>query len=303
MSNISKLPKVFGLGLSKTGTSSLSDALNYLEIPTIHYPFDDDTYQQLRGGDYNLKLLETYQGVVDIPLVPYYAQLDKIYPGSKFILTVRNLDSWLRSAEKHWELMMVWWENSPTFKRFHEFVSAAVYGTIYYNEDRFRYVYLQHEKNILEYFKNRPEDLLVIDICAGEGWDKLCAFLNKPVPDVPFPHANEWMHKLMEATTEFKKNVPEQSKVILWDEEAMGDEFWAGRIKIPFIEKDGRYWGMPHDEDEAIREYNRIADKADYLVISWPSFWSFDYYPNLFKQIRNQSQVLLENERLTIFKI
>jgi hypothetical protein len=29
-----------------------------------------------------------------------------------------------------------------------------------------------------------------MNICDGEGWEKLCSFLNKPIPDVPFPKEN-----------------------------------------------------------------------------------------------------------------
>ena len=39
----------------------------------------------------------------------------------------------------------------------------------------------------MEYFKNRPQDFLNLDIIGGEGWEKLCEFLGKPIPDVPFP--------------------------------------------------------------------------------------------------------------------
>src|ERR671913_366476 len=91
--------KIFGLGLSKTGTSSLSEALNIIGINTIHYPFDDATYNDLTGGNYDLQILKTYQGIVDIPVAPYYAQLDKTFPGSKFILTVRDMEPWLRSVD------------------------------------------------------------------------------------------------------------------------------------------------------------------------------------------------------------
>ena len=36
-----------------------------------------------------------------------------------------------------------------------------------------------------------PHDrLLVMDIIAGDGWDKLCPFLGKPVPEAAFPHRN-----------------------------------------------------------------------------------------------------------------
>jgi Sulfotransferase domain len=42
----------------------------------------------------------------------------------------------------------------------------------------------------MEYFKDRSEELLVLNITAGEGWTKLCPFLNKQIPSVSFPRAN-----------------------------------------------------------------------------------------------------------------
>ena len=37
----------------------------------------------------------------------------------------------------------------------------------------------------------------MLDVSGGEGWEKLCAFLDRPVPDMPFPKANvtqiRWM--------------------------------------------------------------------------------------------------------------
>jgi hypothetical protein len=44
-------------------------------------------------------------------------------------------------------------------------------------------------RDVQEYFKDRPADLLVMNICAGEGWEKLCPFLNRdaiPSRDFPF---------------------------------------------------------------------------------------------------------------------
>jgi hypothetical protein len=40
---------------------------------------------------------------------------------------------------------------------------------------------------VREHFADRPGDLLVLDITAGEGWDRLCPFLGLPEPGVPFP--------------------------------------------------------------------------------------------------------------------
>ena len=296
--------KIFGLGLSKTGTSSLGDALNILGFPTIHYPFDSNTYNELRSGQYKLSILAQYAGIVDIPAAPFYAQWDHEYPGSKFILTVREIESWLRSVDKHWELMMKWWDNYPDFKNFHEFISMAVYGCIKFNQGRFRFVYDLHLKNVVDYFLGRENDFLVMDICAGEGWEKLCKFLKVEIPSVPFPHSNEWMHKLMEATQEFKELVKPGRKFILIDQEGFGEEFSAGRQKIPFMEMNGLYHGQPVDDESAIHEFHRLMlSEPDYLVLGWPSFWWLEYYKNLFQSIEAKYKCILANDRLKIYDL
>ena len=47
-----------------------------------------------------------------------------------------------------------------------------------------------HYSERKKYFKNRPNDLLVMNICSGEGWEVLCPFLNKPIPNVSFSKEN-----------------------------------------------------------------------------------------------------------------
>ena len=185
-------PKVFGLGLSRTGTRSLTAGLQVLGFDTSHYPIDEDTYIELSNAQYDLTLLRFFDGLTDITTVPFYAQLDKQYPGSKFILTVRDKADWLASCSRHWY-------NRPAFKsvddpdeevhlRMRQFLRASVYGCYNYDPERFSYVYDRHIAEVKAYFKDRPGDLLVIDICSGEGFDKLAPFLERPVPATPFPH-------------------------------------------------------------------------------------------------------------------
>lgn len=294
--------KVFGLGLSKTGTSSLTEALNRLGINSIHYPHDDETYEDLRAGNYRLRILEEWQGIIDIPVAPYYAQLDKIYPHSKFILTLRGREAWLRSCEVHWRLMMDWWHGFPQFKRFHEFIGACVYGTIEFNRERFSYVYDLHERNVRDYFHDRPNNLLVIDICGGEGWEKLCPFLGCEVPDEPFPHANEWMHLLLEAAADVSRFIPEGETFILVDEQGFGSGFANKRRALPFLERDGEYFGLPIDDETAITELERLrAAGANYIIFGFPAFWWLNYYKEFNRYLRSRFPVVAENKRLVIF--
>ena len=64
---------------------------------------------------------------------------------------------------------------------------SANYGCYEFSCHRLSYVYDQHYQSVIHYFKDRPNDLLVLDICNGDGWEKLCPFVNKPFVDFPFP--------------------------------------------------------------------------------------------------------------------
>jgi hypothetical protein len=306
MAKLEQHQKVFGLGLSRTGTTSLAKALNILGIKTIHFPNDQATYNELRKGTYRLSILERYQGVTDIPVVPYYAQLDKIYPGSKFILTVREIGSWLESIESHWRL----WVERPPRKEFTDFVVACVYGTLGFNEDRFRYVYDTYFRNVCGYFANRPRDFLVMNIVDGDSWEKLCPFLGLPIPDVPFPYLNKgvenqkWMRSLDLTIQDISALIPAGNAFILVDNAKFGGEVVTGRRTIPFLERDGQYCGPPPDGITAIREIERLRRSgASFIVFAWTAFWWLDHYAGLSEHLRSNYRCALENDRLVVFDL
>jgi hypothetical protein len=189
--------KVFGIGLSRTGTKSLTSALYTLGIRAVHYPDDETTLRELTEGNCNFSVLKEYDGITDITVVPYYAQLDKLFPGSKFILTIRDKASWLKSMKAHWSNRPAFMDidegipTKETHMKIRQFLRAAVYGSYEYNAERLSYVYDLHYKSVLEYFKDRPESLLVLNICNGQGWEELCDFLNYPVIQHPFPYTKK----------------------------------------------------------------------------------------------------------------
>jgi hypothetical protein len=166
--------KIFGIGLSKTGTTSLNQALVELGFKSIHYP----QRTELFSGDF--RYFDGYDAVTDIPVVPFYPQLDAAFLESKFILTVRDVDEWLRSMEN-------WLGGQRRPNEFMIRMRIAVYGVVSFHKERLKYVYEKHVRDVKEYFKHRPADLLVMNICAGEGWEKLCRFLGKPMPATEFP--------------------------------------------------------------------------------------------------------------------
>ncbi len=186
--------KVFGIGLSRTGTTSLWSALNEIGIKSKKFP----RIFRFKGRGVgengvtvpiNIEVINDYQGWVDTPVARFYKLLDERYPGSKFILTVRNIDDWLLSCKyffkevpqeivesrKHWDTLQLHYD---------------LYSAISYDEDKFKKAYYEHKEDILNYFNNRLDDLLLFDLCGGDGWDILCSFLKKPLPDKNFPKLN-----------------------------------------------------------------------------------------------------------------
>lgn len=165
--------KVFVVGLTHTGKNSLDAALVCLGYTVKHYPHPNQVMQEA----------QRYDVLSDTPVIPYMAALDKAYPDARFILTVRDIESWLKSCEAHWKKR---WKLTK-IKRINR---KRVYGSVGFDAERFRKVYIAHEARVRKHFADRPGKLLVLNVCAGEGYEKLCPFLGLPVVDKPFPHMN-----------------------------------------------------------------------------------------------------------------
>jgi succinoglycan biosynthesis protein ExoV len=89
-----------------------------------------------------------------------------------------------------------------------------------------------------------------------------------------------WLYEMQTALEEVAAVVPSGATLILVDEDRWGGgQALRGRRTLPFLERDGRYWGLPPDSDSAIRELERLRSLgAQYLVFMRPSFWWLDFY-------------------------
>ena len=176
--------KVFGIGLSKTGTTSLARALEILGY-NVKDCLGITKYSKGNLASINQTALDTYDALTDTPIPNFYRELDKEYPNSKFILTIRDMDGWLQSCKKQFNQKLADKRSDAANQLFLE-----LYDTVTFDEEKFRSGYKKFTESVLEYFKDRPDDLLVIDISKGEGWEKLCPFLNKPIQKTIFPKSN-----------------------------------------------------------------------------------------------------------------
>lgn len=176
--------KIFGLGLSKTGTSSLCAALEILGFRSVHNPTDDRTIMALLTGDLRCPAIEGNDAVCDIVFSRHFRELDRLYPESLFVLTERDRAAWHASCRKHWLRRLV--DRSRLWNE--DLVDFNVYGTAVYNKTLFDDAYDTHYLSVRDYFSQRPDKLLVLNICDGAGWNQLCQFLGKAVPSLSFPH-------------------------------------------------------------------------------------------------------------------
>ncbi len=114
----------------------------------------------------------------------------------------------------------------------------------------------------------------------------------------------QWMQRVRQATDELKSLIPEGEKYILADENEWGGQPLTGRCAIPFMEKDGQYWGAPPDDETAIREIERQRRMgAGFIVFAWSAFWWLDYYSGLNQYLHSHFRCILENDRLVVFNL
>jgi len=100
--------------------------------------------------------------------------------------------------------------------------------------------------------------------------------------------------------------IPEGGVFILVDEDQWGKmgEFVFGRRRLPFLEKDGRYWGPPADDETAVRECERLRQNgAGFIAFPCHTFWWLDYYKGFHNYLRSKFPCLLQNDHLVIFDL
>ena len=196
--------KVIGAGFGRTGTLSMKAALEQLGYDKCHHMYEVmpndaqlDAWHAISQGhapDWD-NVFEGFQASVDFPSSAYWRELAAHYPDAKIILTTRSFDSWYDSASETiypvsrnipgWMLII------PKVRKIKEMTFGIVWDRVL--GDRFedkqvaRQVFEQHEADVKAAF---PAIRLLV-FHPKEGWDPLCAFLDKPEPDTYFPNVND----------------------------------------------------------------------------------------------------------------
>jgi hypothetical protein len=208
--------KVFCLGLSRTGTTSLHEAFRALGLRSVHFPIHLFTQPEVLGlppfrptvrlGPYaawrrgkELKasrahhdaksILKGNDAFCDLPVPLYYRELDRLFPGSKFILTTRDGDSWLESMQWLFDDGAVLWKRGHVGDELHQ----RAYGTTVFDHEKLLAAYKRHHREVAEYFHGREGDFLTLRVDRGElRYETLAGFLGVTTALAgPCPRTNE----------------------------------------------------------------------------------------------------------------
>ncbi|KAL4862290.1 hypothetical protein BDV12DRAFT_207324 [Aspergillus spectabilis] len=248
--------QILAVGISRSGTESLREALHTLGYEYTHHGFDtilppydleniyrllkkkyktppqpgDKPTPKLTAEDFDI-ILGDCVGVCDLFAAEFAPELIAAYPDAKVILNTRkDLDSWHKSMQatmgyfdtnpvdwdwcKSWFSAELFWVRQamcrtmmPTFFR----GSFASNG---------KWVYEQHVAMIRGL--GLPQER-ILEWSVEDGWEPLCEFLGKEVPNEEFPNGNPpraWAERIARTTVDYHKRAIRN--MVLWGAVVVG---------------------------------------------------------------------------------
>lgn len=196
--------EIIGSGFGRTGTSSTKAALEELGFAPCHHmaevfrnPEQVPRWQALAAGEeVNLDAaFEGYRATLDWPAAHVWRELFALNPDAKVLHTVRPEDKWVVSFAETIGLLLDKLDEIEQVSPHGRDMLAAL-ATLFGKDtfvggtrdrDVIRRAYRQRTEEVRAAVP--PEQLLVYDV--ADGWEPLCAFLEVPVPDSPFPYRND----------------------------------------------------------------------------------------------------------------
>lgn len=210
--------QVIGAGLGRTGTASLKVALEQLGLGKCYHMGeliinqDSDIWIQATQGNYDWnRLFSGYGAAVDNPTCIFWRELAEYYPEAKIILTVRDANGWFDSVSTTIlsPELINWYLNNPYARDFWSKVLLRDFGDQVHNRAFMVDYFEKHNNEIKETIPTNR--LLVYEV--KQGWEPLCNFLDKPVPNEPYPRVNsrdETQVILQETMERDPKEIPDQ---------------------------------------------------------------------------------------------
>lgn len=198
--------KVFNLGFSKTGTTSIERALQILgyRVAKGHWKYNYCFYLMSLciHGDYDeiISFTKAFDAFCDSPWgggTDLYKRLAAVYPDARFILSIRDPEKWYQSL---YSLLTIFDQNDRT--ALSSYRDNGMWGSAYWfrnifgidelhsQKQRMIDTYNRYNNEVICYFESKGIPLLVFEVRERDIWKKLCDFLGKDIPEVHFPKLN-----------------------------------------------------------------------------------------------------------------
>ena len=141
---------------------------------------------------------------------------------------------------------------------------------------------------------------------------KYCYLLKEYLTKIGFlVDINRWIKKyysfeyeVIKSARELRSFIPQGTKFILVEDGSFQCEFSANKNAIPFIERDGKFWGPPADDNTAICELERLRQSgACFIAFLTSGFWWLDYYSGLRQYLQTKYRCVMENKYLIVFDL
>lgn len=192
--------KVIGAGVGRTGTYSLKLAINRLGMGPCHHmeevlhnmPSQVPLWSRAAAGkaDWS-QIYAGYESAVDWPTACFFRELLKEYPSARFVLTQRDPERWAESFGGTIYKLIADRDKAPEEMRaWLEMANEVIVKTGFspgYDHDALVNAFKAHNRAVQETIP--ANQLLVYEV--KQGWEPLCEFLGKPVPDEDFPRTND----------------------------------------------------------------------------------------------------------------
>lgn len=169
------MSKLLVVGLPRTGTTSLCSLMLTLGFRVAHTAYTKEAFHRA-------------DLIADTPVYSDFPQLDKLFPGAKFISLERDLITWIPSMQALLKKVAAKLALNPD--HFHPlFINSlqnAFADVRFDNQESFdltaqqlERAYLEHQYKVDQYFVDRSANLLRLDIASSDAMEKLFEFLNK----------------------------------------------------------------------------------------------------------------------------
>src|SRR5687767_7002879 len=174
-------------------------------------------------------------------------------------------------------------------------VDFATFDHVHVERDLMRLV-------VIRGYLNRTIEWLPRAFIERLGWPSCTAYYDeRPERWKLADRETRWRTR---AEAEVRSVVGPGDTLILMDEDQTNLLAGGPSRILPFVEKDGAYFGMPESDDHAVAELERLRGRgARYLVVAPPTFWALTYYKGLSEHLSGRYRRVLSNDRIMIYDL